>query len=125
LCDSIKIAMRRAIVAILPPLIGLLLLAATPRWGTAAERQSCTQLLLGRCETCHYLSRVCQRLGKKSKRRWRRTLKNMVRYGAILSKAEMKQLADCLHRQTPEVEKLCTAPGAVERYNQSGQGASR
>ena len=59
------------------------------------EKNSCELLLVEQCSTCHYLTRVCQKLGKKSKGDWRRSVKRMVRKGAVLSKTEQKLLVSC------------------------------
>ncbi|MEA3469757.1 MAG: hypothetical protein U9R57_16255 [Thermodesulfobacteriota bacterium] len=69
---------------------------------------NCVELLQTRCQSCHYLNRVCQKLEEKSKRRWKATLKRMVkRRGATLSKAEQTFLLDCLSEPAPEVKKEC------------------
>ncbi len=88
-------------------LLGLSTLAAAQ---SLSPPPDCAQLLTERCESCHYLTRVCQQLGKKSKRRWKRTLKNMARYGARVSPAEQRRLVDCLSRPAPKVVQLCAPP---------------
>lgn len=76
-----------------------------------AERQSmpaCLDLLLNRCQSCHYLNRVCQKLEEKSKRRWSATLKRMVkRRGANLSEEEQDFLLDCLVTPAPDIKQEC------------------
>ena len=107
---------------IVPCLILVVLLILVPPWrgplpaATTTQRDDldCARLLTQRCETCHYLSRVCQQLGKKSRRRWRRTVRTMVRYGARLSKAEQRRLVGCLTDQRPEVRRLCAPPPTTE-----------
>ncbi len=101
---------------------GALFFAAALLWLHPAASQAqqgppgCARLLAERCTGCHYLSRVCQRLGKKSKRRWKRTVRNMVRYGARLSPAEQRRLTACLSVPAPEVTQLCSQPaGATGR----------
>ena len=71
------------------------------------EKNSCESLLVEKCSTCHYLTRVCQKLGKKSKGDWRRSVKRMVRKGAVLSKAEQKGLVKCLHKEEEGAKKAC------------------
>lgn len=74
--------------------------------GKAAE--DCATLLTGHCETCHYLTRVCDKVsGKKGKWSWKRTVKNMLRQGAKLTAAEQDSLVACLSEPAPEVVKLC------------------
>lgn len=71
------------------------------------EKNSCESLLAEQCSNCHYLTRVCQKLGKKSKGDWRRSVKRMVRKGAVLSKAEQKLLVECLHKEEEGASKAC------------------
>ena len=72
-----------------------------------AEKVSCDQLILKRCEDCHYKSRICQMIGRKSKGDWKRTVKNMVKYGAKLNKDEQKRLQLCLSGPSEEIKTLC------------------
>jgi len=64
--------------------------------------------MLNRCQSCHYLDRVCGQIGEKSKRRWAATLKRMVkRRGADLNKEEQEFLLDCLLTPAPDIKKEC------------------
>lgn len=73
-----------------------------------AVGENCPELLVNRCQSCHYLTRVCQKIEKKKgKGSWKRSLKNMVRQGAKLSSAERKQLTTCLAKPGEDVLKLC------------------
>lgn len=75
---------------------------------TSMAAENCTTLLAGRCETCHFLTRVCEKVAeKRGKWSWKRTVKNMVRQGAKLSAAEQDILVTCLSEPAPEVGKLC------------------
>ncbi len=68
----------------------------------------CAELLRNRCQTCHYLNRVCGQVGEKSKRRWIATVKRMVkRRGAMLNKEEQEYLVDCLLVPAPDVKEEC------------------
>lgn len=68
----------------------------------------CLELLQNRCQRCHSLSRVCQKVGEKSKRRWAATLKRMVkRRGADLSGAEQDFLLNCLAIPAPAIKEEC------------------
>lgn len=70
--------------------------------------ENCIELLQARCQTCHQLTRVCQQLDKKSKKRWEATLKRMVkRRGATLSGQEQQVLLDCLATPDTNVKKQC------------------
>ena len=79
------------------------MLSAAPLWAD----EECGKLITERCESCHYKSRVCQKLGKHTKRRWKRSIKNMVRYGAKLSKKEEEKLIDCLSKAPPGADYVC------------------
>ena len=71
------------------------------------EDASCKTLLLTKCDSCHYLTRVCYRLGKKSKRGWKRTLKSMIRKGTQLTMKEQKLLLECLSSPEGEAQSTC------------------
>ncbi len=87
-------------------IVPLLILTSGPIPGLAEE--SCSELLTNRCEVCHYNTRVCQKVQrKKGKSSWKRTVKNMVKQGAKLDKAEQKKLVDCLSKPTPEILEFC------------------
>ncbi|MBC8318858.1 MAG: hypothetical protein H8E41_13220 [Desulfobulbaceae bacterium] len=75
--------------------------------GDQPEKSSCETLLVTKCGTCHYLTRVCQKIGRKSKGDWRRNVKRMVRKGAVLSRDEQKVLVDCLHKEEEGAVKAC------------------
>jgi hypothetical protein len=67
----------------------------------------CRSLLTDRCEKCHYSTRVCQALEKKSLRKWKRTIERMIRYGAVLSPAEEALLTDCLFSAKTGDKDIC------------------
>jgi hypothetical protein len=82
------------------------LLILNPSSGLAEE--SCPELLTNRCEVCHYTTRVCQKVQrKKGKSSWKRTVRNMVKQGAKLNKAEQKKLVACLSKPAPEIMEFC------------------
>ncbi len=61
----------------------------------------CGATVLAKCESCHYKNRVCEQLGRKSVRKWRATIKRMIRHGAIVGKEEAEALAQCLAELKP------------------------
>lgn len=74
----------------------------------ALTAETCSTLLVGRCEPCHYLTRVCEKVAEnKGKWSWKRTVKNMVRQGAKLNQAEQDNMVACLSEPASEVKKLC------------------
>jgi len=97
---------------ILQPHRAILLLGATfaiLNWSQPSlAAETCSTLLTGRCESCHYLTRVCEKVAEnKGKWSWKRTVKNMVRQGAKLTDAEQDILVTCLSEPASEVVKLC------------------
>ena len=93
----------------------LLFLTSAPA-SVFAEGASCGELLKDRCQKCHYLTRVCQKLEKNQNSglfggvfagSWSRTIHNMIRQGAKLTKAEQEKLTQCLDSASPEVLEVC------------------
>ncbi len=73
------------------------------------EKPVCAELLQSRCQECHYLSRVCEQVGERSRRGWKATLKRMInRRGAEVTDAERKILLDCLAVPAPDIKKECS-----------------
>ncbi len=56
----------------------------------------CAAVLTTMCTECHAITRICEKIGKKSKSRWQRTLDRMIDRGAKLSAADAVILIDCL-----------------------------
>lgn len=62
----------------------------------ATDGGKCADLLTAKCTECHSTARACEKLGKKSKARWQRTIERMVARGAKLNAAEAAALLVCL-----------------------------
>lgn len=73
----------------------------------AVAGEECASLITSRCEVCHYKTRICESLGQKSKSAWKRTVGNMVSYGAQLSKDEQLSLVNCLSGPAADITALC------------------
>ena len=56
----------------------------------------CQATIDAKCVKCHYKTRICDALGTKSKRKWKRTIKFMVKQGAQLSQDEQSKVLACL-----------------------------
>ena len=67
----------------------------------------CLSLVEQECQGCHYLSRVCRKLDKKTKRGWKATMRVMLRRGAVISKEDQKKIIDCLVEPTPALQAAC------------------
>lgn len=102
--------MKTRIIGAVTPAVCLLMLFANQLQAEnldKSEKSSCESLLVEQCSTCHYLTRICQKIGEKSKGDWRRSVKRMVRKGAVLSQAEQKLLVECLHKKEEGAKKAC------------------
>jgi len=93
-------------------LIGIALLA--PLLIVAAElepdEKDCATILSTRCDECHYRSRICYLLGKKSKRQWHRIINNMMDYGAKITEEQREILTNCLYNAPPNAKFVCRQP---------------
>ena len=62
----------------------------------APSEAVCTALVDAKCVRCHYKTRICDALGTKSVRKWKKTMKFMVKAGAQLSQDEQNKVVACL-----------------------------
>ena len=67
----------------------------------------CDTLLTAKCTACHNTTRICEKLGKKSKARWQRTIDRMTERGAKLNAEEAAALLVCLDNGTKELQSSC------------------
>jgi len=67
----------------------------------------CQTTINAKCVKCHYKTRICDALGTKSKRKWKRTIKFMVKQGAQLSKEEQALVVECLNTMPKGSETVC------------------
>ena len=58
--------------------------------------QDCNDLLEKNCTSCHYNTRICNKIGKKNKRKWKTSVKRMLRYGLKIDKKAQGSIVDCL-----------------------------
>jgi hypothetical protein len=56
----------------------------------------CSSIINAKCIRCHYKTRICDALGTKSVRKWKKTITFMVRRGAELTEDEQNKVAACL-----------------------------
>jgi hypothetical protein len=74
----------------------------------AAAGGSCAAMLTDKCTACHSSTRVCDKLGKKSKSRWQRTIDRMIERGAQLNSDEAAALLVCLDNgANNDLQTLC------------------
>ena len=69
--------------------------------------QDCVEMLEQNCTSCHYKSRICDKVGKKNRRSWKNTTKRMIRYGLKIDKSEVSKITDCLVSLEENSEKFC------------------
>ena len=63
---------------------------------TPPSEAVCSAIVDAKCVKCHYKTRICDALGTKSVRKWKKTLKFMVKQGAQLSQDEQSKVLACL-----------------------------
>ncbi len=80
--------------------------AATPTT-PPGDGGKCAALLTDKCTACHSTVRVCEKLGKKSKARWQRSVERMIERGAKLNADEAAALLVCLDSGTNDLKASC------------------
>lgn len=73
----------------------------------ATDGSKCDALLTAKCTECHSTARICEKVGKKSKARWQRSLERMTARGAKLNAEETTALLSCLDSGTTELQSSC------------------
>jgi len=69
---------------------------------------ACAQMLTAKCSECHALTRICEKLGKKSKARWQRTIDRMIERGSKLAPEESATILVCLDKgATNDLQEAC------------------
>jgi len=100
-------------VIILAFFVLLFLLPAAGAFGKEKD-SACIALLVDKCRECHYMTRICQSLDKKSKWAWKRTIRTMVKRGAQLSRMQEEQILNCLSSKAADVVAFCENPPPLE-----------
>lgn len=95
--------LKPRIGALVLAIIGATLLLTTPVW----SGQECADQVLANCSKCHYPVRICEKLGKKSTRDWKVTIKRMLRYGLVLNETDQESILNCLTSLSKDSGKLC------------------
>jgi hypothetical protein len=62
----------------------------------APSESTCSAIIDVKCVKCHYKTRICDALGTKSARNWKRTVKFMIKQGAQLTEDEQGRVIACL-----------------------------
>ena len=61
-----------------------------------APEAVCSSMINAKCIRCHYKTRICDALGTKSVRQWKKSITFMVRQGAELTEDEQNKVVACL-----------------------------
>jgi hypothetical protein len=64
--------------------------------GETPKEAVCSSIVNAKCVRCHYKTRICDALGTKSARNWKRTIKFMQKQGAQLTEDEKNKVIACL-----------------------------
>jgi hypothetical protein len=70
--------------------------SGTGEIGEAPPDAVCSSLVNEKCVRCHYKTRICDALGTKSVRDWKRSINFMLKQGAQLNEDEQNKVIACL-----------------------------
>ena len=74
---------------------------------TPPSEAVCSAIIDAKCVSCHYKTRICDALGTKSVRKWKKTMRFMVKQGAQLSQDEQNKVVACLSSLPKESDVVC------------------
>ena len=75
--------------------------------GEAPTDAVCSSIVNAKCVRCHYKTRICDALGTKSLRNWKRTIKFMQKQGAQLTEDEQIKVIACLSSMPKGSDVVC------------------
>ena len=70
--------------------------STAPEIGESPPEAVCSSIIDVKCVRCHYKTRICDALGTKSVRQWKKSIKFMMKQGAALSVDEQNKVIACL-----------------------------
>jgi hypothetical protein len=70
--------------------------SGTGNIGEPPPEAVCSSIINAKCTRCHYKTRICDALGTKSVRQWKKSTIFMVRQGAELTEDEQNKVVACL-----------------------------
>jgi len=77
-------------------------------WAPVARAENtCVEKIQDKCTSCHYPTRICEKIGKKSRRNWKVTVERMLRYGLQLPDGKLDEMIDCLQGLEADRGNLC------------------
>ena len=90
---------KKTILCLFLGLIVFVLISAcsgTDVRGDVPLKAVCSSIVNAKCVRCHYKTRICDALGTKSTRKWKKTIKFMMKQGAELTEDEQNKIIACL-----------------------------
>ena len=81
--------------------------SGTTPMGEAPSKTVCGSIIDAKCVRCHYKTRICDALGTKSPRKWKKTIKFMKKQGAQLSVDEQNKVIACLSSMPAGSDVVC------------------
>jgi hypothetical protein len=81
--------------------------SGTSKMENAPSKAVCRSIVDSKCVKCHYKTRICNALGTKSIRKWKQTVKFMIRLGADLTEDEINKVIDCLSSLPEGSDAVC------------------
>lgn len=70
--------------------------SSTPVIQEAPADAVCSAIVDAKCVRCHYKTRICDALGTKSVRKWKKSINYMIKQGAELTEDEQNTVVACL-----------------------------
>ena len=70
--------------------------SGTAEIGEAPSDEVCSAIVNVKCVKCHYKTRICDAVGTKSARYWKKTVNFMLKQGADLTGDEENKVIACL-----------------------------
>lgn len=67
----------------------------------------CSSIVDAKCVRCHYKTRICDALGKKNVRQWKKSVNFMIKQGAQLSEDEQRKVVACLSSMPEGSDIVC------------------
>ena len=81
--------------------------SGTGNIGEVPPEAVCSSIINAKCTRCHYKTRICDALGTKSVRQWKKSTIFMVRQGAELTEDEQNKVVACLSSLPQESPVVC------------------
>lgn len=93
-----KIMIRTSLFAFLAGALLLASCSTPPDTSIDVSDSVCSNIIDTKCSKCHYKTRICDALGTKSPGKWAKTVKFMIKQGAVLTAEEESKVVVCLSK---------------------------